>query len=118
MRYVRPIVVLMVAFLVNSRPAHAQVSCEGPNGCSLQMSVNAMVLSTRIPSVARVAVRTAGQAGQAQVDTRSNTGWSLSVSRGGAAGEPVQVRSPTSGGTVTPIETRRGGVVIVTLAER
>ena len=118
MRYRLFAVAVVIAFLVYPRTALAQMSCEGPNGCSLQMSVNATVLSTRIPSVARVAVRTVGQAGQAQVATRSNTGWSLSVSRGGAGEDPFQVRSPTSGGTVTPIETHRDGVVIVTLAER
>ena len=118
MRYLRFMAALLVAILASTRTAHAQVSCEGPNGCSLRMSVNAMVLSTRIPSVARVAFRTAGPVGQAQVATKANTGWSLSVSRGGAGEEPIQVRSPTSGGAVTPIETRRGGVVVVTLAER
>ncbi|HEU5358955.1 MAG TPA: hypothetical protein VFU45_07540 [Gemmatimonadales bacterium] len=82
------------------------------------MRVNAMVLSTRIPSVARVAVQPAGPAGQTRVATRANTGWSVSISGSAAKGDSVQVRSPASGGMVTPVETRQGGLMIVTLAER
>jgi hypothetical protein len=93
----------------------AQRSCTGPNGCSLTMSVGASVLSTHLPSGARMLVRPGPTSASLQVVTVANTGWALSIGgRDGADGKTIH-RAGRTGGTMASLSEAHGQVVVATL---
>lgn len=93
----------------------AQRSCTGPYGCSMTMSVGTNVLTTRIPSGARMLVRTDPTSTSLQVVTAANTGWALSIDRRGGSDAQTIQRAGRIGGTMASLPQALGRVIVATL---
>ena len=93
----------------------AQRSCTGPYGCSMTMSVGVNVLTTQIPSGARMLIRTDPTSTSLQVVTAANTGWALSVDGRGGSDTRTIHRAGRIGGTMASLPQALGRVVVATL---